>query len=317
MIHQKILILIPLVCMWQIMATRRIEGQKNHIAESTLEAKRYHGGPSTAEYKPPVIIGVGLPKSGSKSISKFINDNCAGGHAVHWTTSFCPTEIYPIPAVRLPNNVTWPKLEKSHAINGCYIGPLIQRAIADGKKPLEYVLMYGVNAVLQMDVAVHYMSIWPQIDALDLILDAYPDALYIHHTRDTEKQIASLHRWYDIGARMQDHGMLSRFPGQTEHNNQDQNMEIFIATARSIVRKAFLQRPHLHYLEVDFERDQGAGEKMSIFLHTKKLHHITLSHTEPNEARTNAPDDILQVSRSSSSRRGNKNYQNKKRKRFS
>lgn len=66
--------------------------------------------------------------------------------------------------------------------DGCYVGVIMQRAIANGKPPLEYLVEKGFNVFSQLDVFLppYDISLWPQVDALKNLVDAYPKAYFIH-----------------------------------------------------------------------------------------------------------------------------------------
>jgi hypothetical protein len=223
--------------------------------------------------EPQIIIGVGLPKSGSTSLNRYLNNCGAGIRSIHFTSS-CVRSVYPIPAVRV-NGVIWGALEVPELagrLRGqqCTIAALFQRALADGQKPLEYVLKGNVNAVVQLDSDLGQMAVYPQIDALDIILDSYPNALYIHHIRKVTRHAASIIGWHDMAQRMQEKGTLGRFPGQNENKTIEENLIVWIETARDIVRSEFADRPEIKYLEVDIEGDAGASRKLAAFVGATK-----------------------------------------------
>ena len=207
---------------------------------------------------PPIIIAVGLPKSGSSSLFSFLGQCRNDIRAIHWRyiVDVCKQSPISFPIPEVGFNYTkhvWKVVERWQDM--CFIGTRIHRAIADGKPPLEYVLSDKVNAVVQMDVDVKRLSIWPQIDALDLVLDSYPSALYIHHIREMESHAQSLLHYADYANRLKRQGMLKRFAGQSAKHSTEKNIELFITAARKIVRDAFAMRPGYNYIEVDIAAD--------------------------------------------------------------
>ncbi|KAJ1381070.1 hypothetical protein B484DRAFT_411831, partial [Ochromonadaceae sp. CCMP2298] len=149
-----------------------------------------------------MVVAVGMPKSGTTSLFGFLNQLDGDYSATHWTSKKCNHSMYPIPALRL-QNVTWKAIEHgdnrtSNMEGHCYNGVQIQRAMVDGRPPLSYLMQNGINAVVQMDVITHDLNIWPQIDALEPILDAYPRARYVHHIRNITEHVSSINRWSDL-----------------------------------------------------------------------------------------------------------------------
>mmetsp|Transcript_31734 Transcript_31734/g.53535 ORF Transcript_31734/g.53535 Transcript_31734/m.53535 type:complete len:284 (-) Transcript_31734:82-933(-) len=212
------------------------------------------------------IISLGMPMSHSKKIWFFLNNCGCSIRAVHMMSDKCNSTTFPIPPVKLANGIMWKSIQKSDMEGKCFIAALIQRAMVDGKRPLEYVFQQRVNAALQLDSTLNGMNVWPQIDALDTILEAYPNALYIHHVRDIYDQALSIIKWNDLAERFQRNGLLGRFPGQGSQKTMAQNVEILLKHARDKVRQAFLIRPNHRYLEVDVGTDPDAGEKISVFV---------------------------------------------------
>jgi len=209
---------------------------------------------------------VGLPKSGTTSLQSFLN-SLEGYKAVSFVAPMHNLS-YPIPAQQL-RDTRWrrikqhqPHLEDEY----CFIGELIQRALVDKLPPLAYLLRDGVNAVVEMNINRLGLSIWPQIDALEIIVGAYPLAKYVHTVRNIPQHFSSIMRWGEMGDNLEDHGMLARFPGQSSNLSREQNIEMMIHHARDQVRSVFKSRPHYHYLEIDIAGNSEAGARLSDFL---------------------------------------------------
>lgn len=217
------------------------------------------------------IIALGLPKTGTTSLQSFLNifNHDKSIHAEHWASPINNLKI-PIPEVVLANGVTWAEQTTQPVLS--FLGLKIQQAIAEGEPPLKYVFQRGVNAAIQLDVMIsETLSIWPQIHALDMILDAYPEAFYVHTTRRSKYLINSMNNFNAMGKRFHTCGELREYERLYPNNTNDQNLELFIEHAGRTVRQAFLKRPNYRYLEIDIESDPHAGAKLSIFLGGSRL----------------------------------------------
>lgn len=229
-----------------------------------------------------LVIAVGLPKSGSTSLTKFLNNCCSGLRAIHWTAPNCSRVRYPVEAVRFKSsNASWNVVRQQRR---CFIGVLIQQALADKKPPLEYVFETGVSGVVQMDTTLGRLNIWPQIDALELILDAYPQAHFVHHIRSVSDHVASIIAWGDFAQQLRRKGMLTRFAGQHALKSDEENISIFILAAREMVRNAFESRRDARYIEVDIAGNADAGAQLSTFLGSRVLH--SFPHANRNSVRS-------------------------------
>jgi hypothetical protein len=245
-----------------------------------------------------MVVAVRLPKSGSSSLTSFLNQLDGEYVAAHWISKGCNhSELeaaYPIPALRLRSGITWKAIKngdttwKGHK-NGtaaCFNAVEIQRAMVDGRPPLSYVMDHGVNAVVQMDALFGGINIWPQIDALDEILDAYPRARYVHHVRNATEQVSSINRWSDMSSRIDRSGLTSRFPGQSKNNSRDENIALMITNAQKLVRDAFSKRPTYLYLEIDIAGDPYAGAHLSRFLGFSRI--VTMPHSNKNTKKSDS-----------------------------
>lgn len=80
---------------------------------------------------------------------------------------------------------------------GMYVRDVIEGNIKAGRPPLDRLPM----CVTQMDAVSKDCCGFPQIDHIDALLSAYPDALYIHNWRPVEKVVASFDKWGTLTAR--------------------------------------------------------------------------------------------------------------------
>lgn len=209
----------------------------------------------------PIIV-VGLPKSGTTSVTDFLS--LYGIKAAHQFINLKHCEnIYPLPSIHVDNRVIWKEVkEPTHK---CFIGELIQLALSKKKDPLHYLFKKNIYAVTQMD-ACYEVDYWPQIDALSFLLESYPNAYYIHTVRpNLTAHINSILHWSDLSHRMKVNGQLTRFVGQSSSQTNAENLQIFIQNSHRIVRHHFKRYPQYKYLELDL-LDPSAGLKLGQFL---------------------------------------------------
>eukprot|EP01031_Cornospumella_fuschlensis_P035744 gene35744-43357_t len=222
-----------------------------------------------------------MPKSGTTSLHlylKSIDPSIRSGHQE--LAESCPQSIFPIPAITLDDkNSTWsqitapdPSLVKNKV---CPFAFYIQKAIADGKKPFQYLQEKGLNTFVQLDIITVDHPRFPQLDVLDRIIDAYPQAFYIHHMRDVHSHVNSLLRWGGMAERLKDSGVLRRL-GQRDGAAAPALPELlaeWISTSREHIRSKFLERPGVRYLEVDLEAAEDmATSSISVFVGARCLH---------------------------------------------
>jgi hypothetical protein len=119
--------------------------------------------------------------------------------------------------------------------DGCFVAVLVQRAIAEGKKPFDDMIRVGgYQAFTQIDITKpeqDELFLWPQIDALQNIVDAYPEAYYIH-TRHQEPSghVSVLDSWNHYLKRLRMTGLLTRFAaaGQSANKTDYENCVILV-----------------------------------------------------------------------------------------
>lgn len=204
-------------------------------------------------------------------------------NAVHQSIhSPCLIGTFPLPILQVRNNRTWNALAKSN-FAGCPNAYYIHRAMVEGKKPLHYILAQSVNAVIQLDLHLGTTeSYLPQIDVLEDIITAYPNAFYIHHIRNIENHTHSIMNWNNLPSRLQEKGELNRFPSQAEKGlTTTQQVRLWITGCRDYIRNVFFQlsKQRLYrYLEIDIAEDVDASIKLAIFLGLQKLVHMPHSN---------------------------------------
>mmetsp|Transcript_22497 Transcript_22497/g.32852 ORF Transcript_22497/g.32852 Transcript_22497/m.32852 type:complete len:272 (+) Transcript_22497:98-913(+) len=152
-----------------------------------------------------MIIVFSMPKSGTTSLNNFFNGS--GYRTVHFLFS-CDDLVYPVPKVTL-KNTTWKQwtlhdvgpvltrlYDKGRGV--CPAGLYVQQALVEKKDPFHYFLKKGHRVIIETNFRGYGKSdraIYPQIDALDNILDAYPQATYVVYQRNITNHISSLMAW--------------------------------------------------------------------------------------------------------------------------
>jgi hypothetical protein len=243
----------------------------------------------------PIIL-LGLPKSGTTSVSQFLsNFNIFNAHQSIGIPSEACSEIYPLKQVTVDHGIIWKSKKTSPSPSSCHTSELIQAAISQNKEPLHYLFQNEIFAVTQLDTCLDSIDIWPQIDSLSYLLKAYPHAYYIHTIRNRIDHARSIKNWGNLSDRMAQNGHLSRFPEQSPSLSKEENLLIFIDKAREIVQQKFLhhspQSPSLNpsqiknYLELDVS-DPSAGIKLAMFLNLKfeSWEHMTMPHLNRGNA---------------------------------
>lgn len=236
-----------------------------------------------ANMKNNLVILVGLPKSGTSSVHEAIvslhiksaHFAVDGHHAV-----LCDGK-YPIKEVKVKGvtETTWNQIDNC---GGCYAGVQVQRAISDKKKPLQYLYDVGYRAFSQIDVCLPqcHVSIWPQIDAIETIVNAYPNAYYVHTRRVTPfAHAASFDAWNTFLPRLNESGLLNRFPGQRTNNSNFDNVIKLIEFHNKFVVDFFKKRPKVKFIDVTIE-DSETGEMLRNFfgLESFPLKHANSGH---------------------------------------
>lgn len=224
----------------------------------------------------PVIV-VGLPKSGTTSVTQFLRNFRVKAAHQFINPKHC-ADIWPVPPVTVDNGRHWRRIREP--TKKCFIGELIQLAISENKPPLFYLFEAGIYAASQMDVC-YDIDIWPQIDALSYLIKAYPKAYFIHTVRPNISAHAnSMLHWSDLSSRMKANGQLSRFHGQSREKSIFENTEIFINAAHHVVRHHFKHLPHYNFLELAVQ-DPDSGRKLAKFLNIDVGQDYTMPHANP------------------------------------
>lgn len=242
-------------------------------------AKTVPLGPGQSLVPPPapnqpdnLIILVGLPKSGTTSIQdalRLLNVKAAHFEVNQFREKLCIN--YPIPEVTVGGTggiveTVWSAANKP---DGCYVGHVMQQSFAKGTRPLDSLIELGYRAFTQIDVCRGNSCLFPQIEALEEITMAYPQAYYIHTRRSTvASHVASMDAWDGMLARFKAGGYLSKFDGQTETQSNQANGAIMIEAMQKITMDYFQARPSLRFLDVCIE-DENAGADLASFLHLK------------------------------------------------
>ena len=178
-------------------------------------------------------------------------------------SSFSPSLSLSVPPS--PNNL--PKAD------GCYVGEVMQRAIAQGLPPLDTIIGLGYRAFTQLDVCRGDGCFFPQVEAIAEITAAYPHAYYIHTRRmSSEAHALSMDAWDGMLGRFARGGYLSRYPGQSPSNSQLDNGRIMIEAMQKATLDFF--RDHgqgLRFIDVSIE-ESDTEAKLRAFLGTPDLH---------------------------------------------
>jgi hypothetical protein len=212
----------------------------------------------------PIIV-VGLPKSGTTSVTAFLKS-----FSINAAHQFIPLDkcsnypnLYPISAIEVDQKLKWKSVKLP--THKCFVGNLIHKSLSQNQDPLSILFHYKYFAITQMD-ACYEVNYWPQIDALNSILNAYPNAYYIHTIRpNLTAHVNSILHWSDLSHRMKVSGQLSRFPGQLSNESNAYNLKIFIQNAHRIVRHHFKRYPNYKFLELDLAKEDS-GVRLGRFL---------------------------------------------------
>lgn len=261
---------------------------------------------SHMDYSIHPIIAIGLPKSGTTSVYTFLTSLSPVIQSRHYATrGACNASMFPIPAILIPihnhyRNITWPAIIRpADGYNTfCPFAYYIQQAVAQGRRPLANLLARGLNSLVQLDLIDYTVSRFPQLDLLPHILDAYPDGLYIHHTRNASIHASSILTWNRLGERLEASGVLDMVyapPNLLEYSilprsHKEQSNEAFLHSrivrwilhARAYVRHLVLQRPGLRYVEVDLEEDaEAAAANIAVLVGAGHLAPMAYSNRHP------------------------------------
>ena len=152
----------------------------------------------------------------------------------------------------------------------CYVGSIVQRAMAQDREPLSYMIAQGYTAFTQLDVCYPpAVCIWPQFEAIEELTNAYPEAYYIHTRRITvDVHVASLTAWAPTNPfieRLKRTGFLNTFPSQSRNETDVENLKHFVREVTRRTVQFFSKRPWLNFLDMAIE-DPSGGEKLSKLL---------------------------------------------------
>ncbi|RYH20020.1 hypothetical protein EON65_24880 [archaeon] len=246
------------------------------------------------DYNNQPIIAIGLPKSGTTSLHAYLKSIHPSIHSGHQELyEECPSKMFPIPAITLDDgNSTWSKIstpDPSFVKNKvCPFAFYIQKAIADGKKPFDYLQEKGLNTFAQLDVITYDHPRFPQLDVLDRIIDAYPNAFFIHHIREVNSHVSSIMRWGTMYERLKESGALRNLNQSNKAKTTQELLAEWIMWSREHIRSKFLERPGVRYLEVDLEAAENmAASSISIFVGARCIHKVeqknqNTDHPAPN-----------------------------------
>jgi len=254
-----------------------------------------------------LIIIVGLPKSGTTSIHSGLLE--LGIKSAHWEVpdKLC-SRVYPVDEVivGMPGDrVTWDKVRKA---DRCYIGVLIQKAISNDLPPLEYITDAGYQAIAQMDVCYpkEDLSIFPQVDAIEILVRAYPTAYFIHTRRASlASHVASMAAWHRMLDRLKDAGWLDRFEGQSYSNTDLENGEIMIEGMTNLTVSVFAKYPDVKFLDITIEAEDAADQVAAFLgLSSFPLEHANSGHYNRHYTAAPTPSSFVDIGNADASPSG-------------
>jgi hypothetical protein len=224
------------------------------------------------------IILVGLPKSGTTAVHEALLEQGVASvhhHVEEHIHNLCPRDEFPIEAVWVGGNATrktyWHDVPAP--MHHCYVGTIVQRALLNELPPLEYMIEKGFRAFCQLDVCYPpAVCVFPQLEAIEEITLAYPDAHYLHTRRVTvDVHVGSLTAWKpqvdedSLIDRLRETGYLSLYPSQSANQSEVDNLKHFVREATRETLHFFEKRPQLRFLDVTIE-DPQAADKIGLFL---------------------------------------------------
>jgi hypothetical protein len=243
----------------------------------------------------PLIV-IGLPKSGTTSVTDFLHLFKIKAAHQFLPMKYCQQfpNLYPLPSLTVENQIKWSAVHTP--THKCFVSQLIQYSLTQrqsqiqrGKlmrslspkvslNPLRYLFKSGYYAITQMD-ACYEVNQWPQIDLLTTLLDAYPNAYFIHTIRpNLTAHVQSILHWSDLAHRMKINGELSRYPEQDlSTQTMAKNLEIFIINAHRIIRHHFKRYPGYKFLELDLTKNDS-GKELAKFLNLKVNENFKMPH---------------------------------------
>lgn len=195
------------------------------------------------------------------------------GEGCHFTSTM-------IPAVRLRTGAVWP-VTKAHE-RMCLFGELVQLAMAEKRKPFFYLHgKMGFRVFTQYDC--DQCGIYPQLDALEEIMLSYPNAYFVHNTRNIESHVRSIMRWGNFTGMLHAVGKLTSYPGQHPSNSVEENVKYLLEYSRNLVRDKFSISSHLRFIEIALEEGSAGLERLIRFVNITSNAPITLEVKNVNE----------------------------------
>ena len=232
-----------------------------------------------------LVIFVGFPKSGTTSYTHLFQEklHMKTAHFSKWSetgsfTSQCRITNQTIPAIKLKTGVEW--VQTRHHNRMCYFGELVQFALAEGRKPFYYMENMGYRVFTQYDCDI--CGIYPQLDALEDILHAYPSARFIHNIRDIKRHVRSILKWGNFTNLLRSAGKLSSYPGQSTSYSDARNVEALLNYARKHTRRVFSMTPDIKFLEISIDMGSEAVLNILRFLHISYDTNLTLEEKNSN-----------------------------------
>lgn len=210
------------------------------------------------------IINLGLMKSGTTTLTNFLR-RCGIMSEHYFANEVCCQDMQSVPRVVLKDGLVW---EAHNNIDKCYVGAVIQKELSEGRRPLSCLLEHDIISFTQMDT--YQLNLYPQLEAIDTILDSYPEAYYLHTTRENPFVHAdSIMNWFDLSDAIKNRSylnLLSRVHDLDKLSDFDK-MVHFVRAANGRVRAAFQRRGRGAYkvLNVQVHRP-GEGRRVASFL---------------------------------------------------
>lgn len=252
--------------------------QKGNHTENRRSYDKYH---AFSDLDSPVIF-LGIAKSGTTSLTHFFRNLNIGCH--HWSMddkSFCLNNSV-IRSARVENRIFWTSKHSMYRYSFCVVAMAIQAAIANKEKPLKYVLSNHTTVITQMDYCDKDSCVFPQIDSLNMIMDAYPNAYYVNNHRPIKDHSNSIMNWNDFAVRLENAGLLERFPGQAKVKERYEKVEIFLRYTYDKIQNAFKERPHYKTLNLNLIH-QNASDVLKKFLGLSDNSNVTIPFVNVNK----------------------------------
>ena len=223
------------------------------------------------------VFILGLPKAGTGSLHRmFENMGCKSwhwqcGHTVEARQN-CSESI--VRMIESDFEIDHNEFELSESSRGSlvYLGFAMEFAHRHNRSLLRYVPP-SINVYAQMDVVEKEpgLNIWPQLSYFRLLLEQYPDALFILNYRDLDRHIRSINNWKDLRARI----IWNDVPGLPRGRGwRDTELKEWILTQYCDVERFFMANAPHSFLKYDIERDTVL--KLEHFL---QCSNITVPHS--------------------------------------